>query len=125
MLLYSISIFSNSQHHTLQNAKMLIRYFHTKSIIHSKKQKIETNEIHPPISPNHNHNPYKSKINFRKTSRENNSLSRSPPLDLNERERERVVFSRDTIITVDREGLVARGFDGIRGPAFEKSRVAE
>lgn len=95
MLLYSISIFSNSQHHTLQNAKMLIRYFHTKSIIHSKKQKIETNEIHPPISPNHNHNPYKSKINFRKTSRENNSLSRSPPLERKrEKEREGGFLSR-------------------------------
>lgn len=35
-----------------------------------------------------------------------------------------MVFSRDTIIAVDREGLVARGFHGIMA-AFEKSRVAE
>lgn len=56
MLLYSISIFSNSQHHTPQNAKMFIGYFHTKSIIHSSKklkQRKFTLQFHQTITITH------------------------------------------------------------------------
>lgn len=107
-----------------QNAKMLIGYFHTKSIIHSSKKLKQTKftlQFHQTITITH----INRKSIFAKHLARIIACHVALLLNERERKRERVVFSRDTIITVDREGLVARGFDGIRGPAFEKSRVAE
>lgn len=73
---------------------MLIGYFHSKSIVHfSKKSKHPfLKQIPNEINLQSHHSitiRYKSKINFRETSRENNSLSCSPALVLNERGKER------------------------------------